>query len=147
MNTYFLPYSLALIAKEKGFYEDYDLTGDVFGWYFKYRRTGDIAPLDVAYVEYNQNFQQWEPEPLEEAPLYSQITDWLREKENVRILEGCPIPPEILKLSPELEERGRYSFYLYNENWNPRIPFYSNYFKKDYYAALNKTIEEAFKLI
>lgn len=132
MKKLFVPYNIALLAKQKGFdeeclaaiYPDGELIEQLFG---KLRRSKN-------------------EEMVIAAPLYQQIVDWFREKYGILLLPACPIPPEAVKIKPELIIRGMYNIYLYNINWNPRIPSIG-VFSNDWYEAYNKAFEEAFKLI
>lgn len=68
MKHLFIPYELAVIAKEKGFDEE------CFAYYDKLEKLkdGSVEPPAIAY-------------PLTNAPLYQQIADWFREKHNLSI--------------------------------------------------------------
>jgi hypothetical protein len=79
MDKEFIPYEEALALKEMGF-EPFD----IFGYYYKRRDNGKICALDIHYIEYNQNFQQWEElEERDVSPLYQQAFRWFREKHNL----------------------------------------------------------------
>lgn len=143
MEKLFAPYETALIAQEKGFYNHYDNNETVFGWYFKRRESDRIAALDVAYVEYDQSFQQWDHNSLLGAPLYMQLLNWLRDKHNINIyvayceyaIESCnswkytfdnPYPTHRALVFSPLQQ------YWHGEFDN-------------YYSALNEAIKEALK--
>jgi len=120
MEHLFLPYELAIIAKQKGFNEpcincyNADKTLMQDGWYSTKRPC------------YNDGLI----EECSSAPLYQQITDWFREKHNFNIA--------ILKGEDTIT--GEF-YYCYDggKHLTKRC--------KGYYEALNKAIEEAFKLI
>lgn len=64
MKQLFLPYELAVIAKEKGFDEE------CFGYYLQ----------EILHIKPKYGFGN-----ILNAPLYQQIVDWFREKHNIWI--------------------------------------------------------------
>lgn len=123
MKNLFIPYELAIIAKEKGFGE-------------------------ISFAFYNQNtpirfFSDYDKTETNKlildgfvvnAPLYQQIVDWLREQHDLFITISY------------YKSEGYYSSVgNLKKDSNDH-----NFISKDcenYYEALNKAIEEAFKLI
>ncbi len=127
-NELFIPYELALVAYEKGF----KINNYGIGWYYKRRDGENVHGLDTFYIDTNQNIEQWEKldEPVE-AILYQQITDWLLEK------HGILITPDIYNLNKGFVVTVKILM-------NGSEDFTGNYTHRE---ALNKGIEEAFKLI
>jgi len=132
MKNLFVPYELAVIAKEKGFNEtclaifedkntlwygglEYDADG-----HFKNENSSNIC-----------------------APLYQQLVDWFREKHNLFIKIS------IEETNNSFEEKV-YDHCILNMFWGEEKEIHrecNGYNYKSYYEALNKAIEEAFKLI
>lgn len=121
MQHLFLPYHLAVIAKEKGF------TGKCLGFY---GRSFPLYNFDNFYLQDRQIFGG---DIKCNAPLYQQIVDWFREEHKIFVnvlqedtyyadLEDIPFTKTLLD--------GR-----------------QNYGYSHYYSALNNAVEEAFKLI
>lgn len=81
MKNLFIPYELAVIAKEKGFKE-----ACFRSWY--------KAPYDEAVL--TSEFDSMNPNAFVLAPLYQQIIDWLREAHNIHFTN--------------IEDAGLYSF-------------------------------------
>jgi hypothetical protein len=122
MKHLFIPYRLALIAKEKGFNDS------CFGGYYLFENKPDLC------IYQDENEFSDSKEIILQAPLYQQIVDWFREKHKIFIMLDCT--------------NTKYP----NGNWECEI--HSNNDKKyghfgfeNYYEALNKSIEEALKLI
>ena len=80
MEELFVPYNIALKLREKGFE-----ISTVLGWYYKKRNSEVISALDINYIEYNQNFQQWEDMSILEAPLYQHVINWFFKKHQIHI--------------------------------------------------------------
>ena len=81
------------------------------------------------------------------SPLYSQVIDWLREKYNIQVLQICPIPQEAIKAAKgKLDNKKGYGFFLYNINWNPRIPNL-DVWEEDFYKGREKAVLKAIELI
>ena len=130
MKHLFAPYELSLLAKQKGFNEP------CFGVYYakekelnQYKGFPDSGNEDDFSFTKNSNLT----ETWVTAPLYQQLVDWLRENHNWNI-----------------EISYRNSFRDYTGILYPIFPRTdaSNRFKYNtYYEALNKALEEAFKLI
>lgn len=120
MNKLFVPYHLAVLAKEKGFDEpclSYYWELELHDWWKN--------PC------YTTNSVQGKDEDCVAAPLYQQLVDFLREKYNISI-----------ELHWQQGTEGWYFCYGYNAG---KWYFPKGTFK--YYEALNKALEEAFKLI
>jgi hypothetical protein len=132
MKHLFVPYELALLAKEKGFNES------CFMFYYN---DGDGLTDDGIFKTGTDS------NPCN-APLYQQLVDWFRVKHNIQIQQAMPIPKEaVVAANGKLDHISqRYVFYIYNEYANPRIVG-KDQRSDDYYEALKKGIEEAFKLI
>lgn len=141
MKQLFLPYNLSFLAKEKGFKEP------CLAWY----NNPQMQEPSIFLVEYGelednnvildlsnskaenwksvQDFHQYDCS----APLYQQIIDWFREKHKIHVEAfNCNDEKWLKEFSPVVETIDNHeTFGTYN----------------DYYEALNKAIEEAFKLI
>lgn len=123
MKHLFIPFELATIAKEKGFNED------CFGY---------IRPDNTLNLEYDYIFCT--NDLLEEsenctAPLYSQIIDWFRETHKINVwvqLYGNSFKQRYVPCTMKGLNPNNTKEYNYNT---------------DFYEALTKAIEEAFKLI
>lgn len=129
MKNLFIPYKLAVIAKEKGF-------------------PNNIGSCLAAWEDTRNgcwlHFGSY-PVGLLQAPLYQQIIDWFREKHNLHIY-----------LSVDFYESGdNYLWQILIKDITDKT-FYSkkstglygdNNEYPTYYKALEKAIEEAFKLI
>ncbi len=127
MKHLFVPYEIALLAKEKGFneeclakYDNYPNHGIDFIWEEKYPET--YITKDVLQTS----------ELL--APLYQQLVDWFREKE-IYITIECDYD----------KSAG------YNRGFTPVVNgtyhFYDGDCFIEYYNAVSIAITEAFKLI
>ena len=131
MEHLFIPYELALLAKEKGFNEpclaSFLTTGKMtIGSTFGIKNSDLKEGVD--FIKYGY---------IVTAPLYQQITDWFREKHNLVILIQLPFDVFFTYSIDGISPNGYYTDSSYKE-------------KKDfvdYYEALNTAIEEAFKLI
>jgi len=115
----FVPYELAKELKEKGFSQP------CFGWFSESTPTIELTIEDVHPGEFTTD-------PLF-APLWQQVTDWLREKHNIHAL--------VVR-----DDEGIFSYainekYLYDtgQGWNKTSPTYEE--------ALEDGIKEALKLI
>ncbi len=99
MNNLFLPYELALIAKQKGFNED------CFGGFNAYKE----LRFDYVGLVNNKQFSM-PPQNHVAAPLYQQIIDWFRKK-SIYFIE-----------SPHREENPAYFLFvpgITTENYGP----------------------------
>lgn len=136
MNKEFIPYELAQLAKEKGFDEPCfgyyyidaygkeiilcDSTADVNHTYFnEFPKFGDT----VMVKNYNLQFTS--------APLYQQLVEWLRKRYKFEII----ISSNLLG----------YGYIIYQRY--PSKNYTNNNVFQEYYEALDKALEEAFKLI
>lgn len=126
MKDLFLPYELALIAKQKGFNEP------CIGYFAKNYATGEDNQLSLADRPIEAS--KFKSKYLA-APLYQQIIDWLREKHNIDIvIDRCV---------------GSVRFCAKIIKPKKNQPLYCEFAGSfmDYYETLNKAIEEAFKLL
>lgn len=117
MKNLFIPYNLALIAKEKGFSQK-----EGFRYY-----AGNGDKL------WNYNGKLGSDGII--APLYQQIVDWFREKHKIQIT--------VCFNEYAVKSCNGY-YYTFDkgtrrQNWDGQ--------SKKYYETLNNAIEEAFKLI
>lgn len=91
LNSDFIPYELSLKLFELGMDDKFEYGEySIFGHYYKRRSNlnksdDNLYPLDIGYVEYNQNFEQWEPTSLGIAPLWQQVFDWFREEYGLNV--------------------------------------------------------------
>jgi len=74
MKHLFVPYKLALLAKEKGFDED------CVGYYLS---KSELEPVIQANSNPNKDAPDWKN--TISAPLYQQLIDWLFEKHDINI--------------------------------------------------------------
>jgi hypothetical protein len=137
MKDPFIPYELAVIAKEKGFNEP------CINYYSKINKQLSYLINGVVMLkvdDYNLNNHT-------SAPLYQQIVDWLREKHKILITI------ELLRFAYDAEKDNIHepdNIFKYKivklDTW------FSSYIEnthqdKDYYKALNKAIKQALDLI
>lgn len=127
MKKLFIPYELALLAKEKGFDEP------CFAAYVEKEFRLSLA---IPIINHNDAFYL-----TCSAPLYQQIIDWFRETHRINILIH---PHEKFYLEWMIEHQ-----YLDGNKFHSILAnkFFTSIRIKTYYEALNKAIEEAFKLI
>lgn len=114
MKHLFIPYPLAVLAKEKGFKEKCIATYDVN----KKIELHDYSAIGISILS---------------APLYQQIIDWFREKHDLCIEVGY-----------------RNAYKKFTGSIHPIYPktlAFVGEFCDEYYGSMNKTIEQAFKLI
>lgn len=112
MKHLFIPYELAVLAKEKGFNEPC-----IIRFSFDESRPDECLPNDKVA-----------------RPLYQQIVDWLRIKHHIII-------------TPDVDVIG--NTYCHIKSPSDKVGFWTNNQDEplEYYAALRKAIEKAFKLI
>lgn len=135
----FVPYSIALLAKEKGFEEEclavHTDTGDRI-WYFKNKNI-IINGNDYKYVEITRY-----PHPGIYALLYQQLIDWFINKHSIFIE---------IKLDKQYSDKKTNCFYfsLFKLICAPaqRLNMRSLLFYNTYTETVIKALEEAFKLI
>lgn len=117
MKHLFVPYDIALMAKEKGFNEP------CFG---VYNSKGEL----YIGTEYSSP-QHHLTNAASQAPLNQQLVDWFREKHDIWI--GMEFGSEFMPL------------YVIGHDGSPRKIV--NSFGSSYYECLNYAIKEAFKII
>lgn len=150
MKDLFLPYNLALLAKEKGFNEL------CFGFYQLSRTFDNSAIFEYIGDPVSRKHTFFKRETLFSnsfldeivnkkdaymkgvcsAPLYQQIVDWIRDKHDIEII--------ISSYSHVSSARSYIGHYQKQSD-----PFNGEYFygNQTHYDALNKTIEKIFALI
>lgn len=163
MKHLFIPYELALLAKEKG-YNEQDFA------YYRLSFEEEKEPFKAVelgwFKEYydNHNFRlslsKSAINPICTAPLYQQIIDWFREKHSLALVMNwsgrnghgefnywhCQIHHAVYGLKIHINKT---HYYTYEEIDGRKVggqmvPEFENF---SYYECLNKAIEEAFKLI
>lgn len=122
MKELFLPYELAVIAKEKVFNEK------CLGYY----DTG----CQLIIAKSKDHKQYYQQRCL--APLYQQIIDWFRDKHKIHIS---------IRANTNGVEFTSYEFTIFRVHRQTANQFVTIGNGKDYYLLLNKAIEEAFKII
>jgi hypothetical protein len=129
MKDLFTSYQIALIAKEKGFNEPC----------FRQIGTSSKAVYDYG-IKKNSDL---EVEAVITLPLYQQIVDWLREEKLLYIEVNRSHFDGFLGVSTFnvkiIDARKEENVIVRDKN--------NQLAHSDYYEALNKAIEEAFKLI
>ncbi len=131
MEELFVSYEFAKLAREKGFDEHCfmywrpDMDGSMQLWYHQ-----ETYCLD-AIGSNNSDDAKWVDCT---APLHQQIVDWFREKHNLSIL---------IEIGTQ-----EFSYIVYNIKKDRKETGVDTIkYNGTYYEALNKAIEEAFKLI
>ena len=123
MKHLFLPYELALLAKEKGF-DERCLAGYIDSLTFQLYKDPDMSGWC------NRNCSGGEIT----APLYQQIIDWFREKHNL-----------FISVFQSGDTEDDYTFRIFECKYPQATVGRGS--SSSYYEELNKGIEEAFKLI
>ena len=119
MKHLFVPYNIALIAKEKGFNEEC----------CTYFLNQILQRLD-GFGLMNEDFK--DDEARISAPLYQQLIDWFRYKHSIVIwIETAPYVYT-------------FNFRFYIETYDNRLEGNKS---KDYYKVYNEALIEGFKLI
>lgn len=159
MKHLFIPYELAVIAKEKGFNEP------CFAYFQLSHVTEEYKFFFVGYNDHNgdrcwySNYvgiglsnSEMDRNPVGRlkkcltSPMYQQIVDWFREKHKIQI--------KIIAFTTESQVKWYYecqdltlvkSKHTKEMVFKFKVP--SPNISNSYYEALNKAIEEAFKLI
>lgn len=130
MKNLFLPYELAVIAKEKGFNES------CFAYYDKHNKYlytnvygGNLVEIPNTFINDKHHIDVL-------VPLYQQMIDWFREKHN------CYIEPKTEVIKENGETITIYNILIIK-------PFKDKGFamRKGSEKTINKAIKEAFKLI
>lgn len=127
MENLFIPYKLAVIAKEKGFDEQ------CFGYF----RKGELQFFDKRNIV-GSNQDLYKSDYIK-APMYQQLVDWFREKHNLYL-------SPIISSLDKTEKRYFISIMQINNNDVSRQLCFDQA-TYTYYEAINKAIENAFKLI
>ncbi len=121
LDQLFIPYELAVIAKEKGFNDPclraFDNKQLSIGGFLLYDRWREFNNSDERYVL---------------QPLYHQTVTWFRTKHKIKICEDQETFPCVVFHIIEIEKGTNGSKFVMHEK---------------YFEALNKAIEQAFKLI
>jgi len=130
MKNLFIPYELAVIAKEKRFNEEcfafYAFTSTNFFYCKNLDLGGAMKNTDLSLSV--------------AAPLYQQIVDWLREKHNIHFI--------IRKYMTGGVNSGNWHIAIDDLSKRRNVlELEDKADHRDYYEALNTAIEEAFKLI
>ena len=144
MKEQFVPYDIALKLKELGFNErclaiyinsvlkpitQKPISGNQYYVFNSVKNNILINPMNCT------------------APLWQQAIDWFREKHNIQVLQICPIPPEAIKAAKgNLDNKKGYGFFLYNVNWNPRVPNL-DVWEESFYKEREQVILKALELI
>lgn len=119
MKKLFVPYELALKAKENGFDEEtlahYLLGGN------------ELFIAENKYMSENHT----------KAPLHQQLTDWFREKHKLIIYISFT----------GTTHKGVITWKPKKNEYTGMLPRKETIDKKDYYKVLNNTLEKAFELI
>lgn len=125
MKKLFVPYELAVIAKEKGFNEP------CLAFHFN-EELLELIDNPFKYPHLNEELIKYSNSSTCSAPLYQKIVDWLREEHNIHISIKC--------------WDNLYS-YIITKPTDKTFNFYSQIQRTDYYLNLQDAIKEAFKLI
>lgn len=142
MKNLFLPYELALLAKEKGFNVDCFTFYSVKHIENNGRLFFDIEPDDHELTSLNQNrFVNYRIS----APLYQQMLEWLREKYNLHIIIiplGSQWKKEIITMYDVYVNKNYIHADINLDSKGNVVPEFDNY-----YDALNKGIHLALESI
>ena len=145
MKHLFLNKELSLIAKDKKFHEL------CFAYYVPTKRNDELIYQEYGGEAFDMNTVLTnDKHQCVSAPLYSQIIDWFKNKYNFDIearrmwrwssnVGSDKINETFFRASVTNLSLGREKFLLWMDDG--KTPFTS------YYAAIDKAIEEAFKLI
>ena len=149
MNNLFVSIELAIMAKEKGFDEG------CLRFYFKEERPTFVEQNTLGKYSYKliigRSYVLNSPELVKNnvtfAPLHQQLIDWFREKHGIYV--NADLLPNVTKykgtfvpLSFIPKKYKNFESYAKDREKYSTIDSYD-----DYYEALNKALEEAFKLI
>lgn len=121
MNDLFIPYELAVIAKEKGFRERCIR-------YYNYSGIIEVNKADEFQNGHNYNDCNYRFS----APLYQQLVDWFKKVHKITIEP---------RTKTDLNDWSKFETKYIVLNWDGLTPFINEF------ADLNKAIEESFKLI
>ena len=127
MKYLFVPYSIALLAKQKGFDEPCCMV------YHSKKFVAIASGISSTFPIPTINNKMLGSKTVA-APLYQQITDWFRENHTMLVFAdtiydfSCHFPTLHKKSEPHIRVDGQVEF-------------------KKYYDALDKAIIEAFKLL
>lgn len=143
MKHLFIPYELSLLAKEKEFDEP------CLAYYDCYNGGSHFFLNEKAVSQDYVDYITGGTDTAVLAPLYQQIIDWFREKHSIDIDLWTLRKTWSFTLS-DISEKGWTKKDKENKNVDRLYPRALSDDCKDfdlYYEALNKAIEEAFKLI
>jgi hypothetical protein len=125
MKDLFLPYELAVIAKEKNY------KGECVAFYNEMH--DQIKVGTILFPADSGHWDNWNKEThLVSAPLYQQIVDWLREKHNITVE-----PYSMVKSFKTISRETVYRVQRFGKAG----------YRDSNYKTLDKAITEAFKLI
>lgn len=144
MKNLFVPYRLAIIAKEKGFNEQ------CLAWYRAYNFKPDIHySLYPENSRTNSRFIKGDGFTYATAPIYQQLLDWFREVHkliiSVDIVGDDKDYPKYYPVIYKEEKDGKTDYMLEELKSNYKDVIKNSF--NDYYTALNTALEKAFKLI
>lgn len=126
MEKLFVPYELAIKLKEKGFDER------CFMWW--YSPTQMSADLIFRQYKNDKDFC--------EAPIYQQVTDWLRDKHDINIVV---VPSVDVKKNYRSSVYKQYGIKMIQTNMTEDTTSLFNY--PNYYTAFDKAIKYALTII
>lgn len=152
MKHLFIPYELALIAKEKGFdepcfaYWSLSHITEEYNFHFigEYTHYRDHYLNFVGLGLRNSDLKTFPTGRMSNsmvAPLYQQIVDWFREKYKIDINWDIEVGAKLIA-NPVINHN-----YVFGINKFEEVDDIIYVEDKDFYTAYNKAIEEAFKLI
>ncbi len=127
----FLTHELALIAREKGFDEN------CLSFWCKDKISPKHFTLRNGFDKPNEILKGIKFKSFLSAPTHQQIVDWLRENHRLHI--------EILLV--EDDSKYAWDYDVRKVKMNSSMDMHSERMYDSYYEALNKAIEQAFKLI
>lgn len=130
MKHLFIPYELAVIAKEKGFDE---VCVAHWKWSPKLSQ-GILYTLKFSCSDETNKHRL-------QAPLYQQIVDWFREKYEIDVFVKRAMKKPHKAFIGVIIDRNGLEHNIYPNNYK------SVEDSGTYYESINKAIEEAFKLI
>lgn len=128
MKNLFVPYSIAIILREKGFDEP------VFGVIYP-----DGQVITGSYEMFANIMLQKDKDCIP-APIYQQVTDWLRDTHKVHIWVSSDfLETSSFRYTPHAECGGKVAYFFKDAESSKDLMC------QDYYEALNTAIETALK--